>query len=357
MREYRVEKEDNLLRWTDGMIKVELSNSHIQALNEETILTDTSRIMHLYYNIAVYHKFDEEEAQWELMLEKYAYDFPALLTLIEMLNMCLNKGENNLSCKGTFFEDFYEISHYKVSGETRYTLVIGGTPDGVYHSITKSVALEYLTRKDMESFSEFVNSFMADAIEKYNKKLANHEKFNRSNKFIKDNKLYIYERDFSDTPYLDSVLVIGDTLRSLVLFVPNKHGVGFIEEDVDNVVIEAFDAKNNTITCDGEEYLLSDVVYAFMDEPKDKLTYLVDDIVQDYFSIMSPAECAEFKVESVDTLFNKYKWLIICRSWMCRNEHNFEQKYPELLNIKDTGNHERVFEVVKMVIRELKKKC
>ena len=31
--------------------------------------------MHLYYNIAVYHRFDDEEAEWELMLEKYAYDF------------------------------------------------------------------------------------------------------------------------------------------------------------------------------------------------------------------------------------------------------------------------------------------
>lgn len=357
MREYRIEKDENMHRWTDGMIKVELSDSHIQAFNEETVLTDTSRIMHLYYNIAVYHKLADEEAEWELMLEKYAYDFPALLHLIEMLDACLNKNENNLSCKGSFFEDFYELSHYQVAKETRYTLVIGGTPDGVYHGITKSVALEYLTRKDVESFSEFVNGFIAAAITQYNKKLADHEKFSRSNKFIKDNKLYTYERDFSNTPCLDNVLIIGDKLRDLVIFVPSEKGTGFVEEDISNVTIEKFDEANNTITCDGETYLLSDVVYAFMDEPTQKLKYLVDEIVPDFFAIMSNAEKEEFRVESVDTLFNKYKWVIIGRSWMCRDEHEFEKHYPELLKIKDTGNHERVFEVVKMVIRKLKKIC
>jgi hypothetical protein len=43
--------------------------------------------MYFYYTVEVYHKNDEEE--WELLFNKYVYDFPAIFTLAEMLKECL----------------------------------------------------------------------------------------------------------------------------------------------------------------------------------------------------------------------------------------------------------------------------
>ena len=360
MLKYRIEKKDGVHTWTNDNIKVEFFDSHIQAFDGETILTDTSQIMYLYYNVAVYHRpdidaeDDFEEVEWKLLFEKYVHDFPALLHLIKMLDACLNKNENNLSSKDRFFEDFYELSHYRVGNNTRYTLVIGGTPDVEYNGISQSVALEYLTREEVASFSEFVNGFMSDAIERYNEEQTAFENFHRTNKTIRDNRLYVYENDFSEHAYLDKALVVGDKVE-LVVFTPNPIGPGFIEEDIDGVVvIEEFDEENQIIICDGYSYLLSDIAYIFMETPANKLHYSVAEIVPDFMGIMTEAEKEEFMRETVDCLFDKYKWMIISRTWMCRTEHEFERKHPELLDINDTGNHERVFEVVKMVIREIK---
>lgn len=360
MLKCRIEKKDGVHTWTIDNIKVEFSDSHIQAFNGETILTDTSRIMYLYYNVAVYHATDcddddNDEVEWTLLFEKYVHDFPALLSLIEMLNACLNKNKNNLSSKNRLFEDFYELSHCQVGDNTRYTLVIGGTPGAEYNGISHSVALEYLSKEEVMSFSEFVNGFMADAIERYNKRQAAFENFHRTNKVVRNNRLYVYENDFADSTHLDKVLVIGDEVE-LVVFASNPISPGFIEEEIcDVVVIEEFDEENQTVTCDGFIYPISDIAYIFMETPTSKLNYSVDEIVPDFIGIMTETEKEEFKRESVDCLFDKYKWMIISRTWMCRGEHEFEKKYPELLAINDTGNHERVFEVVRMVIREIKK--
>ena len=153
MRDYKFEKDGDIYRWVSKYVKVEFTDPHIQTYREVVELTDPQDIMYFYYNVDVYYKNYNDE--WEAILQKYVYDFPALLALIDMLDKCLNENENHLSCKCSFMEDFYEIEHYQMSDGQRYTLVVGATPDGMYHTVTKSVAFEFLFPLNISSLMSF----------------------------------------------------------------------------------------------------------------------------------------------------------------------------------------------------------
>lgn len=355
MKNYKFEKRGNIYRWTNKSVRVEFSEPHIQTRHETVELTNVKDIMYLYYNVDVYCKCYD---RWKPHLHKYAYDFPALLSLIDLLNRCLNDDENNLSCRCSYMEDFYEIKHDMINDEQLYTLVIGCVPDGFYHTITKSITLEYLTKAEIEEFSKMVNAFLEYAMKSYSEKAKKREKFERQNKIIKNNKLYMFELDRDNNEYLDSMVIVGDKVRDLYVFVPTTDGKTYKEKEYSYLAIKKFDEENQIIYFDnGLSFKCSEIASLYVGEPKEKLHYDVPEIVRDFYEILSDDEKADFANHDVETLFTKYCWTIIGRSWMCRDEHNFVDKHPELLDINDSGNHERTFEVVKMVIRELKNMC
>ena len=354
MAKYRIEQDKDITRWTNDDIKVEFSEPYIQASGERTNISMSKHIMYFYYTVEVYHKNDAEE--WELLLNKYVYDFPAVFALAEMLKECLEEGKNNLSCRDNWVDDYYELEYLISQDRPLYSLTIGGTPDGRYHSILKSVVIEHLTKEELESFQKFVNEFLTYAMSEYNKQAEERLAFGRSNKVIRDGKLYISEKTRHGI-VLDSVLIPGDTIRDLDVYRSSKEGDCVYQEELGDFMIEELNEEAQSIVLDdGTEWKLSDVCYAFMQEPTDKLHYGIPEITQDFIGIMSDSEKDEFKSNDVEALFQKYCWLIVCRSWMCRNEHAFEEKYPDLLTIEDTGNHERVFEVVKRAIAAIKEK-
>lgn len=349
---------DNRFCLQDNHTKVEFSNPHIQTFNDVVETTNPKSIMYFYYDVKVFCK--EYDDEWILYFEKYVYDFPALLLVSEVIDDCLNSQEKfaEFSTKSSFFDDFYELSRMQVGNRDKYKIVIGGAIEGRHNTITKSIALEYLERSEVEEFQKTVNEFVQYALLEYSNIQKARETFERKNKIIKNNKLYVYGVDDQNVEFVERMFVEGDDLNMICVFKPTSDNKSFYEDEISYLEIQELNQATQTILfSNDEEYAVSDLAFICLEEPTSKLQFGINEIVGDFYGILSDEEKEEFRKTPADILLKKYKWAIINRTWMCRDEHAFEEKYPDLLQITDSGRHERVFEVVYRVIDELKKMC
>ena len=99
-----------------------------------------------------------------------------------------------------------------------------------------------------------------------------------------------------------------------------------------------------------KEYIipLSNLLEIFTDVSTEKLHYNVEEIADDWVSILNENEKKEFKTQKINKLYNKWREAIVDRTWMCRTEHHL----PKL--VEDKGNHENVYANVKEVIKIVK---
>ena len=124
---------------------------------------------------------------------------------------------------------------------------------------------------------------------------------------------------------------------------------------VDNKQHEYYKAKilkiesDNLILESGEVVTLDSIVYIMDEVIDEKLKYKENEIAQDFLSILSNEEKEEFKNCSIELLLNKYKEAIIDRTWMCRDEHEFDIDYT-------TGDRvDKVIAIVESIINIIKK--
>ena len=170
------------------------------------------------------------------------------------------------------------------------------------------------------------------------------------------NKLYVWAKHADDSVELERIVVPGDKFDFIVYWVENNDT--FVERTCSNVIVESVDENYEILyATDGREFDLDKITFFMASEPTAKLHYGLAEIVDDFYDILSKEEKQEFQHKTVDELFEKYHWPIVNRSWMCREEHDFITKYPDLSTIRDNGNHEHVFEVVRRVIGEITKRC
>jgi hypothetical protein len=252
-------------------------------------------------------------------------------------------------------DDSYEVNRWDGYGDTfYYDLTVGGVWYGEHNHVRQSATVLGLEKSDLEAFKLCVDEFIQESMIAYSKQTNARFEFDKQNKQVKDNRLYVWEKQNNGKVNLEYIFVPGDKFDFITYWVEDDDT--FVERSCSNVIIDKVDEKHDILyATDGREFDLDKITFFMREEPKTKLTYDIPEIVCDFYGILSEEEKQEFKQSSIEELFQKYHWPIINRSWMCRTEHEFEEKHPELLNIKDTGNHERVFEVVKMVIQEIQK--
>jgi hypothetical protein len=364
MKGFKFKRIKNRFRWESDFMILEFSNPSIQGFDDYINLTSEKGIMYYYYTVKVFKKIvvdwddnDNEIIKWKLVGSRCTHDFPMILDLKWILDYQLNddtridgqkheyqSGDIRYSkvqtTEGFACDDFYEINKSVDSEgkDERYIVYCGTTFNCQGDLNSAGIRTPYVDRKAIEELFKCVSSFVQYSLDKHNV-----ENENWKNRFeIKYNKIYECYADNNtlDKNRVESIYIIGDILDITTL--------------VNNKQYEYYKAKiskikdNNLILESGEVVTLDSIVYIMDDIIDEKLKYKENEIAEDFLSILSKEEREEFKNCNIELLLNKYKEAIIDRTWMCRDEHEFDMDY----NTGDRVN--KVIPIVKDVINKIK---
>jgi hypothetical protein len=343
MKGFKFKRIKNKFRWESNFMVLEFSNPSIQGFDDYTNLTSEKGIMYYYYTVKVFKKVvvdwddnDNEITKWKLVGSRSTHDFPCILDLKWILDYQLNddtkidgqkheyqSGEIRYSKvmvnEGFACDDYYEIRKCVNSNgkDDRYIVYCGTIFECQGDLNSVGIRTPYVNRKDIEELLQCVSSFIQYSLDDHNK-----ENESWKNRFeIKYNKIYEYYADnqIVDKNKIESMYVIGDILD--ITTVVNNKQYEHYKTKISKI------ENNNLILESGEVIALDSVVYIMDEVDKKKLKYKENEIAQDFMSILSSEEREEFKNYSLESLLNKYKEVIIDRTWMCRDEHEFNIDY------------------------------
>lgn len=342
MSGFKYKKVRNKFRWESDYMILEFSNPSIQGFSDYIQLQNENEIMYYYYTVKIFKKIvqwdddDNEIVKLKLVADRWTHDFPTILQLKWILNYQLNDdsridGQKHeyqsgniryskvMSTEGFACEDFYEITKSVNSeGEDEEYIVYCGTTFDLQGDLNSAgIRTPYIYRKDIEELLECVSSFIQYSLECHNKE----NRLWQHCYEIKNNKIYEYNSDNGkiNKNKIESIYIIGDIL-DITTVVDNT------ENEFDKVVI--FKIEGNNIILESGSIITSNSIVYMSDEVADyKLKYKEDEIAKDFLSILSSEEIEEFKNCNTDVLLEKYNMAIIGRTWMCRDEHEFNIDY------------------------------
>lgn len=342
MNGFNFKKMNDKFRWESDFMVLEFSSPSIQGFSDYINLKSENEIMYYYYTIKVFKKIidwdenDKEIVKWELVGSRRTHDFPCILELKWILdyqskdNTILNGQKHEYqngdiryskveSTEGFACDDFYEITKCVNSKgkDDRYTVYCGTTFDCQGDLNSVGIRTPYICKKDIEQLFKCVSGFIQYSLDEHNK--GNNVGKNRFE--IKYDKIYEYnsKNKVVDKNIIESIYIIGDDL-DITTVVDNK------QYEYYKVEISKIEGKNIILT-NGDVIDFMSIVYISDEVIKEKLKYKENEIAKDFLSILSSEEKKEFKNCSVELLLNKYKMALIDRTWMCRNEHEFNIDY------------------------------
>lgn len=356
-------------------VKVEFSNPSIQPFDENAYCKNDRGIMYYYYTVKVWMR---EKRAWKSVFTVYPYDFPAILDFKNMLDTLINN-KIDLKCYqreehrtgvwytyhfdiGAFAEDLYTITHSFIDEESEriqesYSIGVGKALD-YSNSESMMVVLGNLKKEDLAEIYKCVNGFIDYTIEKNNEIVINRNKKSLNSWKVKNGKLYKMTEDGKS---VDSVYTVGDRIDDAVVLKGDINSCDFSSFKYCDFVIN--EIKEDAILFSSgyeenrgeyrkieslEEIKLSVLLDLFEDMPKEKLELDEEGIIQDFMDILSNEEKEEFRKESIEVLYDKWKDAILNRTWMCRDEHNLPKR------VKDTGYHENVYASIKNIVKVIK---
>lgn len=342
MRGFKFKRINNKFRWESNFMVLEFSNPSIQGFEDYINLTSEKGILYYYYTVKIFKKIidwddnDKEIVKWKLVGSRCTHDFPMICDLKWILDYQLKddtriNGQKHeyqsgdiryskvMATEGFACDDFYEITKSINSDgiDDRYIVYCGTTYDCQGDLNSSGIRTPYVDKKAIEELFKCVSSFIQYSLDEHNK-----ENENWKNRFeIKCNKIYEYYADTNtlDKNKVDSIYVIGDIL-DITTVVDNK------QYEYHKVIISKIEGKNIILT-NGNIIDFNTIVYINDEVSKEKLKYKENEIAQDFLSILSNEEKEEFKNNNLESLLNKYKMAIIDRTWMCRDEHEFDIDY------------------------------
>lgn len=364
MKKYKFIRNNNEFIWTNDIIKLQFSKPLITRWNEfKPGNIKENGIHHYFYEVKIFNKIysgypnnnDELMYKWRTVSKRNTLDFPKIEELQVLLNyiLKLNPVKNGqkikyihdkieyretINTEGFACDDFYEIT--KITNdkglEPKYNLYMGCTFDFVGDCNSTGIRIEYLTEEDVKELLKCVNSFIDFSIDESNKEIEKHNFVHKSGKEIINEQLieYTIEDDLTlNKNKIESIYIIGDTVN-----------IRTINEKYKNVVITNINMDDNTICLDSTINLkINDIIYIFNQVPDSKVYYSINEIANDFYSILTEAQKEEFKNNEMKIVFDKYMNAIINRTWMNRYEHNFpcsvEESVKEIVNIINKKGH------------------
>lgn len=364
---FRFVRRKNNFVWENNEVRVVFSDPGFQAHDEYGYVKSIKGILYNYYTLSIY-KISKHG--WKLVATKSTYDFPQIVDLILNLDPILfedikniphteQKTDNNeitvykasYQSEEFYYDDFYNISKTCIETDkdriVRYGLYIGCSPKVQGSSHTEGVWIDNLSQMEVEEFYTCVKSFMEYAIENHNNAIIEMNRALLKYYKVRGNKLYKEDKGKVEEVYCvgehyDFVCLKGslDTKDFSSISYKNCEIEKITEDTIyiaESENRKAFEIKLNTVL----ELFLFDI-------SDEKLFYNVDEIAEDWVSILNEDEKKEFKDSSLEELHEKWCEAIIDRTWMCRPEHNF----PNI--VEDKGEHENVYATVTEVIKRVK---
>lgn len=376
----KFENKNDLYSFESENIKIEFNEPRVQAWDEFGSCTTEKDILYYYYTVTAYTK---EKKKWNKFFELGTYDFPEIITFKNILKAYINKEidfydyqKDDLTDDRFHFthtidtrqlcEDFYSVTHSVIKEEDEiknehYNVVVG-KPFGYNGDEMINVSLNLLTKEDVEEIYKCVNGFIEYSIKKTHEINVKRNKEALASWKIIDKKLYEMSPNGKS---IETIYTIEDKIGDALIMHGNINSDKFYSTRISNFRIK--DIVEDGIIIDegyeetkvGREYRkikfsekieLNKLVYLCNEVDYPELKYNEKQITEDFFKILSDKEKEEFKTETVETLFDKYKEAILNRTWMCRKEHKLPKR------VEDTGYNENVYASIKVIIENIKKK-
>ena len=364
--------------WEDDVTRIKYSKPYIQGSDDYAFLKDEKGIMYYYYTTTLYMKNYKEE--WKEMCNVVSYDFPCIFQLIDMLKMFIdgnikdedcqkiryydNKENENIGHKyvleteGFLCDDFYQLERIKKRrGEEEninYNLYIGlSQRTDTYMSF--GTRIEYLKIEDLKELLKCAIEFVKYSLDVHNEETRQANKEWTSSMKVIGNKLFRFENEKIRDMF------IKNTKCSITRIIGDLDGYDF--KSIEYVDCNLFDIQKDKIIINSGLYYnqhnpqvieknieipINEIVYISEDVPNERLCYGFNEIVQDWIAILDENERKEFVINNVDILNNKWNDAIIDRTWMCRQEHNYENFNEEDYRL------EKVRKLARKVIIEVK---
>lgn len=395
MGSFRFIRKKNKFYWQNQTYRVEFSNPSGQAFDDFGTIKNIDDIMYFYYQMKVYRKAynyieketpngieEVENEYWKLIGETHTHDFPCVQQLEQMILSMLDTdtsidGEKHEYRSGTVFyskhcwtegfacDDFYELTKFtnQTTNESYYVLYVGVSSVSMGSLSSEGIRIPYVSESDIKKLLKCVREFFKYVVFRHNKLIYRNIEEAKNNYEIVENKLYQYfliSRGNLNKNRLEHIYAIGDELDSLYEYVfeedgsvsSKKHCYCFIRDFKGEKIV----CENKHKYYDGEdlpkffEVDVDKIAYICNSVPNEMLRYNQEQAAKEFYDILSNIEKLDFMVLSREELLSKYKEVIIGRTHLCRDEHNFDEKYSSYVRgLEDKGINHIVYEIIDIV--------
>lgn len=359
-----VDTEHSTVTWELDDVRVVFSDPDIQAWESVVMVQDISEILYYYYTVTVYRKVAQEKKEkvkikWKKAFSVGAYDFPALLSVPDMVKEIAKndfavstwqkktKTDNHghlqtwlrKSCStvDVLAEDCYEMSRTVcLMGNERHidscTLYLGTglENDGLQTSYTRGLNIS-LRVKDLVSFGDAASAFIQMSIDLRNQQ--EQQRLDEAKRAFscKNRKLY----EIHDGA-IESIYQKGDKVSIQILNDDKDRNLVyeyFQDVTIVNVLTDSIVVAGGTrqirhnvkaLECVVEISLTALVFICNELTDSPKLHYNVDQCLADFLPLLSDEERQEFATKDEPYLVQKWQNAVIDRTWMCRGEHGFK---------------------------------
>lgn len=374
---FRFKRKEDRFIWKNNKMRIEFSDSSMQPWDGILYPHSVKDVLYYYYNVKVYLK---KEKKWKKKVEINTYDAPAVVGLQAILEKMLN-GEipqedymqvavpessvalfsYRMNTEGFVNEDFFEVIHNIRTQDGKavaewYDLVAGGSE---YNMSDYSVCVRYgsLSKEEIQELKKCVDAFIEASLAKEREKEKTHlEKAVGSCK-TQEGKLYQYKEDGKS---LEAVFCVDDKINVSILVgdIGDKYPKEISYESVLTDISEGEIELTGGIKRERMDYCsmegiqtrlpVDKIIYINheLDNDDPRLMYDEEEVYKDFRSILTGKELSELKKEDEKILFEKWKDAIIDRTWMCRDEHPFQE----------TTGGENAIETAEAVVMEIIKK-
>ena len=386
---YKFEQVGDKILWYNNDIMLEFSNPSFQASDEYGYVKNTKSIIYFYYNVCIYKHIisdykeiyddngeyidDEEIWIWEKVIEKHTYDFPTILQLEHILELIIDKkidvkttgekheylnGEIEYSrtfcSEGFACDDFYEITKYvRPSNNTSSFIVyIGCSFDVQSDKNSVGIRTPYITYGDLCQLQTCVKKFLKYTIDIHNEDTFSCNKVYMESFYVKNNKLYELAQNYKKRTIkknqIESIYTIGQKFDD-VIYLEYNNDTDYHSNRLRNVTLKEV-KENSIVFSNGTEVSINTLLHLsdYSISNSEKIKYGINEIANDFISILDDKEKKEFQKKDIDKLLKKYNMAIINRTWMCRDEHNFPIDYNTGSTVKE------VQPIVRQVIEKIK---
>ncbi len=364
-------RRGNKFAWENDTIRVEYSNPYIDCIGSTWSKCYDLKLLYSYqYNLKVCEKkYDGGRGIWsKLFAVRTGVEFDyAIEDLLKELNFFLQnpkpdsswekhrvddkQWEYRLTKELWLCTDKYAITKRVRDKESSFEIYVGGAVEyWLAADNALGIYIPDLSISDLKQLKYCIKAFMAYTIENHNDNLRKQIATACNSYKYQNGKVYGYALKQNGTAVnyeiVEEMIVVGTEISSVdVIHFKGEHFYAETFTRCKVVEITQEEIAFNT----GVRIPLNRMVYIFTEPSKEMLAYNVEQITEDFLSILNDVERAKFAKLSEDTLYIRYGKAIVERTWMFREEHGFVTPTQE-------DRRERIHDLVKKIIREIKER-